>query len=442
MNPTPLYAKVITVLLMFLMMTLIRWPDLFVTCYFFCRPLIEPFSYNQYRIIGSVPLSGVLSLLVIAYTFLLTLFSRYRTFLPKNFIYLYSMLFFFVFSALFSINYFATVSWILKFLTGVMMFILVYGNIENEQDFLSFAKSLVYCSIVPMCFGYYQYVTGTGHAWAGAFYKGSRIDSFLGEYNAYGEFLCLIICAAIVWLCQEINRRKRILVALALVSLVISLVLCLSRGSWISLVFGLGVASLRFRRHINMRLMVIGFTVGALAFAPIVVNRFQDLTVKTEAGHKNTLAGRAKHWQEIFGLVMERPFLGYGAGTAVEVMKERLGGEVFEKSMAPHNDYLLLWFECGLFSMVAYIIFLATNTIYFLTRRSRLVMVNYALATACLYFMMISFFQNIIMNVTVFPMFLGLVGAGLKLNVLAEATAPRSLVPFVPPSTGSNNRSC
>ena len=90
--------------------------------------------------------------------------------------------------------------------------------------------------------------------------------------------------------------------------------------------------------------------------------------------------------------------------------------------MPPHNDYLLLWFECGFFATLAYILFLAANAVFFLTRRNNLIIFNYALSAACLYFMVISVVQNIIMNVTVFPMFLGLIGAGLKLNALAGTT--------------------
>jgi O-antigen ligase len=418
MNITPLHAKAITFLFALLMMALVRWPDLFVCFYFLCRPLIEPFQYKQFRLIGDIPLSAVLPLVLIVYAFFLTLFAKQRTFFPKNFVFLYVMLFFFTFSAFFSSNYFATISWFLKFLTGMMMFILVYNNVKNEHDFMFFIKSLVYCSLIPMAFGYYQYVTGTGHAWAGEYYKGSRIDSFLGHYNSYSEFLCLIICAALIWLSKETRKGRRILVVLALCSLVASLVLSLSRGSWISLAFGLCVASLRFHRQINMKLVLIGFTLVALVFTPVIVKRFEELSVKTEWGSKNTLAGRAQHWREIFDLVMERPLLGYGAGTAQDVMNARL-----KNSLAPHNDYLLLWFECGFFSMMTYLLFLSANAVYFLTRRNTLVMVNYALVTACFYFMLLSFFQNIIQNVVVFPMFLGLLGAGLKLNILAESSS-------------------
>jgi O-antigen ligase len=410
------------------MLVLMRWPGFFARFYFLFRPLVQPFAYNQYRLIGTIPLTGVFPVLLIAYAFFLTLFSRTRTFFPKNSVYLYLMLFFFVGSAFFSIDYLATIAWSLKFLTGVMMFILMYNNIDNEQDFMSFIKALLYCSIVPMAFGYYQYITGTGHAWKGEYYTGNRIDSFLGEYNAYGEFLCLIICSTIIWLAREIGKVKRVFVVLAFLSLIVSLVLSLNRGSWIALTFGLGIASLRYYRHINVKWLVIGFTAIFLVFGTVMVERFQELETKTEYGSKNTLEGRAMYWEKIFGLVLERPILGYGAGTAQIVLQQRL-----KTDMPPHNDYLLLWFECGFFTTLTYILFLAANAVFFLTRRNNLIIFNYALSAACLYFMVISIVQNIIMNVTVFPMFLGLVGAGLKLNALAEDT-PRAKAELTPAS--------
>jgi O-antigen ligase len=419
---TPLYAKVITGLLVLILLGVMRSPGRLVRFYFLVRPLVQPFAYNQYRLAGTLPLTGIFPVLIIGYTFLLTLFSRKRTFFVKNSVYLYIMLFFFLLSAIFSISYSSTIGWSLKFLTGVMMCVLMYNNTASEGDFMMLVKSLVYCSLVPMAFGYYQFVTGTGHAWKGQYYAGSRIDSFLGEYNAYGEFLSLIICAAIIWLSRETDKRKRLFVALSLLSLIISLILSLNRGSWIALAFGLSTAAIIFYRHIKIRWLVIAFTVISLAGGPIMIKRFQELDVKTGYGSKNTLEGRAHYWQDIFGLVLERPILGYGAGTAMAVLEKRFG----EEAMALHNDYLLLWFECGIFTVMAYLLFLASNTLFFLTRRNTLFIVNYALSAACLYFMVISFFQNIIMNVTVFPMFMALVGAGLKLNVLADSSASAS----------------
>ncbi|MCK9294125.1 MAG: O-antigen ligase family protein [Desulfobulbaceae bacterium] len=418
MGGTPLYAIAITCLLVLVLLGLIRSPKRFACFYFLFRPLVQPFAYNQYRLIGTLPLTGIFPVLLIVYVFFLTLFSRTRTFLPRNSVYLYLMLFFFVGSSFFSIDYFATIAWSLKFLTGVMMFILMYNNIKNEQDFMFFIKALLYCSIVPMAFGYYQYIAGTGSAWKGEFYAGKRIDSFLGEYNAYGEFLCLIICSTIIWLARETGKVKRAFVVLAFLSLIISLVLSLNRGSWIALTFGLIIASLRFHRRINLKWLIIGFTAIFLVFGTVMAERFQELEIKTEYGSKNTFEGRAMYWKKIFGLVLERPILGYGAGTAPIVLQRQL-----KAVSPPHNDYLLLWFECGFFTVLTYILFLAANALFFLTRRNNLIIINYGLSAACCYFMVISVVQNIIMNVTVFPMFLGLVGAGLKLNALAGATS-------------------
>ncbi len=432
---TPTYAYAVTIILILIMIVLIRWPKLFVSFYFVFRPLVQPFAYNQYKLIGSVPLTGIFPVLLILYAFFLTFFSRTRTFFPRNSVYLYFMLFFFVGSAFFSIDYTATIAWSFKFLTGVMMFILMYNNIKNEQDFMSFIKALLYCSIFPMVFGYYQYITGTGHAWKGEFYTGNRIDSFLGEYNAYGEFLCLIICSTIIWLAREQAKVKRGLVILAFLSLIVSLVLSLNRGSWIALTFGLGIAALRFYRKINVRWLIVCFTAVFLIFGTVMVERFQELEVKTEFGSKNTLEGRALYWEKIFGLVMERPVLGYGAGTAQIVLQQRL-----KRDMPPHNDYLLLWFECGFFTVLAYILFLAANTLYFLTRKNNnMILINYSMSAVCLYFMVISIVQNIIMNVTVFPMFLGLVGAGLKLNSLTGKVFPAKATMSPAALTGTGN---
>ena len=108
-------------------------------------------------------------------------------------------------------NYQISFAAILKIICSTSVYLLIYNGIETKKDGKKVLYSIVLSSVIPMCYGYYQFVTGKGHAWKHEFgYKlgGQRIDSFLGEYNSYGIFLSITICAALMLILLERTLQK------------------------------------------------------------------------------------------------------------------------------------------------------------------------------------------------------------------------------------------
>ena len=107
---------------------------------------------------------------------------------------------------------------------------------------------------------------------------------------------------------------------------------------------------------------------------------------------------------------------GQGIGTAALISEKYLGANALH---APHNDYLRLSLECGYFVALLYVIFLI-NEILFNLRRARLQrnwFINMPVFMMVIYFPVISAVQNIVYNVTVFPMMLAIMqsrGSGTK----------------------------
>ena len=199
------------------------------------------------------------------------------------------------------------------------------------------------------------------------------------------------------------------------ISLIISLFLSLNRGSWLAITFSIVVSAAFYVRHIKIRWVIIGMALFLLIFSQVIVSRFQELGQSTEYGSKNTFLGRVAHWKKAYPLIINRPIIGFGTGTSSLIMSEDIN-----EPLAMHNDYLLLWLESGSFALLGYLIFMSRNALYFLRRRESLSITNFAMTVMCIYFPIISITQNILMNVTVFPMYLGLVAAGVKVNNLFQ----------------------
>jgi len=413
MGPTAVHA--ISFLITTVMFILYLFPLHLASFYLIMRPLVEPFSYWKNTFVGGVPVTGIFAIVLIGsaiYNFLAL--KRFRLVL-RNMVPLYFLLALAALSILNSRNPMMSLAHILKIVTAIAFFLLVFNCTRSHNDARRILNAFVIASILPMLYGYYQYFTGTGHAHAGAFYTGKRIDSFLYQWNAYGEFLSIEICAATMLFLQKNRRWIRIGLLAAICSMFISLVLSLNRASWISLCFAAIVSMTFYIKKIKLKWIILGSVVLFLAFGSVVVSRFEELQQRSAYGQKNTLVQRATLWKRILPLIPEHPLIGHGIGTASVVSEHYLRTE-----MVPHNDYLRLALEAGIPAALLYIWFL----LYELGTNIRRTVVqdnwyiNMPMLMAIVYFIIMSFVQNIVYNVTVLPMVFGLIAVARKWNIL------------------------
>ncbi|WP_162459185.1 O-antigen ligase family protein [Desulfosarcina ovata] len=269
--------------------------------------------------------------------------------------------------------------------------------------------AILISATVVMLYGYYQYFISGVNDLDGR----KRIASLLGQYNAYGEYLAIAICGTIILFSSKSKLKKRYFIYPIFISLLISLFLSLNRGSWIAIFLSLLLGAFLFRKHINVKWVVCGIIIISIAFSGLIISRFSELSESGKFHSKNTFFGRMEHWGNALPLIIARPLRGYGTGTSYLVM-----GEYGNKIMAMHNDYLLLFLESGVIALLFYLTFLLRNLLYFIRYRSNIPELNFAVFTCCTYLLIISVVQNILNNVTVFPMYLCIVASGIKLNML------------------------
>ena len=115
---------------------------------------------------------------------------------------------------------------------------------------------------------------------------------------------------------------------------------------------------------------------------------------------------------------MDRPILGYGIGTATSVTAKYLGVDA-----PPHNDYVRIALETGVFSALLYLLFLLRLFLYFYTRpvSANYWVYNFPMIILTIYFLIISMVQNITSNLILFPAFLIMVAVGIRANRLLAA---------------------
>ena len=409
--------KLVTILITLLMVGLSFSPLNFGMFYILFRPLVQPYAMEHYTLFAGIPLTGVFAVVLIIYSVVNCTFRRGYTILAPNVILLYVLLFFSATSFLNTMNYVVSIAHVLKIATAVALYLLIYNAIETPADARKVLYALVITSIVPMLFGYYQFFTHTAH---GGRWGGTRIDSLIGICNAYGEFLCISFLAALMLVLQGPRRSYKIFLIFVIASMVVSMVLARNRGSWIGLTAALILAYFGYRSEIKARWFILAGTLIALFFAGMIIQRFMELGETTAwGGSRNTFAGRVQFWKIIITLIPSHPLTGFGIGTANLVT-----GKFYKISNVPHNDYVRLLLEVGFPGTILYISFLLrevlTNVKLIFDKTNWFI--NYPMLVAVIYWIMLSTTQNMIYNVTVFPMFMALIAVSRKWNIL---TAPQ-----------------
>jgi hypothetical protein len=181
-----------------------------------------------------------------------------------------------------------------------------------------------------------------------------RIGGPVGESNQYALYLALFLPGVVALFLLERGVR-RVLAAAGIMISVFAFLLTASRGGVVAVLGGAMGAAFLLRRFLPARAVAgwSGASVFAVAVALILAtlagyghllyDRFVDQSTMTDGFHLSS--GRTEIWSTLLAKMFENPvslITGYGWDT-YRVMRE------FRD--APHNTYLGLYFELGLFGL-------------------------------------------------------------------------------------------
>lgn len=404
----------------FLVAALIR-PLVLLRWYWILRPCITPFAYWAYAFPGGVPI-GTPYLGVLTFGGFASMIGTNKRIMPSTLIWLFLMLIFSVPSCIIAPDLAEGFTNYIKVIGGMSAYLIAYNCINSKKDLKYILVTIaILTPIVPLAFGAYQYVTATGNMFTHIYHDPKRIASVFAMYNHFGEFLNIVTFILLgMILSNEFTKQKKILLLILVIVCVESL-LAQNRGSWVGLVLGLFVSMFVYRRVMPLRLVIIGGTLLALLAGTYITARFAMLTELSQYGAtQDTLSGRLDMGVKLLESAMESPFTGNGLGFVSTVL-----------SNDPHNDYLWIFVENGLFAAVMYIFFNIGNILIHLRNRrtSEWRWIQFSFCGIAVYFFIHSFFQNIIFNPSSFPFFMTCFGAAAKLMHIKEEPAESSILP-------------
>ena len=194
--------------------------------------------------------------------------------------------------------------------------------------------------------------------------SGFRSNALLGHPNLLSIFLAMQLPICIALMFSRLSALQRGLIAAVTMLGSAALLMTLSRSGWLS--FGVAAVLLFALSFVHPRLQrrYLFARVAAIVFMLIVASAFAGEIIKRITESDPGALNFRLEWNSVaWGMVAERPFLGFGLNTFVLQLPGRtqhggvtgLTNWIGEHWPVVHNIYLLTWSEQGTLGFAIFI---------------------------------------------------------------------------------------
>jgi len=298
------------------------------------------------------------------------------------------------------------------FLSYILIFFLITNNLDKKANINSFIQlffivsSLVSIYTIMQYYGFDPYLSDF-----------HSLTSTIGQKNWISNYLAMIFPIVFSYFLLEQTKKNRILYFFLLSILYITLMICQSRGIWISISFTLILAIyIIFKFKLfkifqeNKRwliLLLISFLIITAIYSTDNPLNKSAITVPQRAlstfdKQDPSINTRILIWKNTLQMIQDNSILGSGIGTfkmnyldyQAEFLKNDTSYIKYSgKAREAHNEYLQIWAELGIIGLGIFllIIFVFYNSVWkFLKKekdiKNKLVSWGLALGITCYLF--------------------------------------------------------
>jgi O-antigen ligase/Tfp pilus assembly protein PilF len=258
----------------------------------------------------------------------------------------------------------------LIFLSYFLIYFLVINNIENEQEFYSFIKLFFIISFFISIYTLIQYYGLDPYL-----RELGALTSTIGQKNWISNYLALIFPMIFSFFLLEEIKKNKILLFLLLSIIYANLMICQSRGIWISICLTLILAIYTvikfnifeiFKKNKKWLIILLSVFIIITIIYSIDNPLNKDLltvpqrALSTFDQRDLSINMRLLNWKNTYQMIKDKPFFGLGIGTfkmnyldyQAEFLKNNpVYREYWVFPREAHNEYLQIGAELGLLGL-------------------------------------------------------------------------------------------
>jgi len=271
------------------------------------------------------------------------------------------------------------------FLAYFILYFLIINNLKNECQFKSFIQIFFLTSFIVALYTILHYYNFISYL-----QEYAQVASLIGQKNWISNYLALIFPLMFCFYLLEKIKKKKIIYFIALSFLYTTLMICQSRGIWISisltlffgifLIFKFNFFNLFKENKKWLILLLITFIIITLVYSTDNPLNKSALTVPQRAistfDEKDpSINTRILMWKVTGLMIKDRPFLGGGIGSfkinyldyQARFLREHPEyNKYWTNAKEAHNEYLQIGAEIGLFGLVIVLLLILKLYILFI----------------------------------------------------------------------------
>jgi O-antigen ligase len=243
-----------------------------------------------------------------------------------------------------------------------------YFVISNELDgkeVRALLLLMLFSSIMPILYGYYQSGTATGNQdlWIDRSINPdleARIYSVFTNPNIYAEYLVNTFFIALGLLATNKRKIGKILLALFCLAITYQIILTYSRGAWITYVVGLGLFLLAYNWKFIAAFIPVG--IGAVVLSPAVIK--QRLGSIINGFQDSSFYYRVEIWKNAIEMIKVHGLTGLGYGYQSFHQYYAHYKTPGYNATHSHNLFLQVWLESGILGFMLFIYIILSSIAY------------------------------------------------------------------------------
>lgn len=182
------------------------------------------------------------------------------------------------------------------------------------------------------------------------------------NYSVYGAFTALFFLVCLSRFLFDNGQYDRVLWTVWFVCFGVGLLMCFSRGVWLSVIVALGFMLLQLGRGVTHKKVLFVGAACLILFAclslPSIYNIFVERISSTVDLSYASNRARLLRWGQAFVMFVENPILGKGYGAFAMLYEEDValvGSYTAQYQLGAHSEYLQVMAELGIVGLAVWI---------------------------------------------------------------------------------------